>query len=117
MEQIKNREKFMQTAGLTGEKLQYALEKALEKIERNLEEFVTVFPSHASVNNVYAKVENIGGWNQGFWTGILWIAYELTGNEKYRKAAERQIPTYTKRIKEKLGVEHHDMGFLFLVKT
>lgn len=107
-------EKIMQPAtALTEEKLSYALSEALKKIDANLDVFDTVFPSHASVNNVYTKDKNEGGWNQGFWTGMLWLAYDLTGDEKYRKVAEMQIPTYTKRIKERLGVGHHDMGFLY----
>lgn len=98
---------------LSNKKLQNALNEALKKIDKGLEIFTDVFPSHASENNVYFTTKNDGGWNQGFWTGILWIAYELTKNEKYKKAAQMQIPTYTKRITEKLGVAHHDMGFLY----
>ena len=107
-------EKIMQPVpALTDEKIAYALSEALKKIDANLDVFDTVFPSHASVNNVYTKDENVDGWNEGFWTGILWLAYDLTGDEKYRRVAELQIPTYTKRIKEHLGVDHHDMGFLY----
>jgi len=95
------------------EKLQYALGEALKKIDKNLDVFTTVFPSHASVNNVYTIDENIDGWQEGFWSGILWIAYELTGDEKYKNVAMMQIPTYTKRIDERLVVDHHDMGFLY----
>lgn len=107
-------EKIMQPVpALTDEKIAYALSEALKKIDANLDVFDTVFPSHASVNNVYTKDENVNGWNEGFWTGILWLAYDLTGDEKYRRVADMQIPTYTKRIKEHLGVDHHDMGFLY----
>lgn len=107
-------EKIMQPVpALTDEKIAYALSEALKKIDANLDVFDTVFPSHASVNNVYTKDENVNGWNEGFWTGMLWLAYDLTGDEKYRRVAEMQIPTYTKRIKEHLGVDHHDMGFLY----
>ena len=37
---------------ISKEKLQYALSEALKKIDKNLDVFTTVFPSHASVNNV-----------------------------------------------------------------
>lgn len=99
---------------LPREKLEYALGEALKKIDMNLEPFAVLFPSHNSYNNVYKADKNTGGWNQGFWTGMLWHAYELTGNDdKYRNVALGQIPSYYKRIKEKLGVNHHDMGFLY----
>ena len=95
-------------------KLENALRFSLKKIDFAKETFKTTFPDHASVNNVYAETENVKGWNQGFWTGMLWIAYELSKNEEYRKAAEMQIPTYTKRVVEELTVDHHDMGFLYI---
>lgn len=106
MEIIENEfltEKMLKEAGLF----------ALKKIDLAKETFKVTFPSHASENNIYKETKNVSGWNQGFWTGILWIAYQLTGDEAYRKTAEMQIPTYTKRIAEKLGVDNHDMGFLY----
>ncbi len=106
-------EKFEKSFRVSKEKLQGALKEALKKIDGNLETFRTTFPSHNSENNVYFQLQNDDGWCQGFWSGILWLAYELTGEEKYKETALAQIPTYVKRIKEKLGVNHHDMGFLY----
>lgn len=113
-EEIKDREKFLKDSGYTEEKLNKAISEALKKIDYAMETLGDKFASHNSVNGVYLPVENDGGWNCGFWTGMLWIAYELTGDEKYRKLAERHIPTYYRRIKEKIGVNHHDMGFVFI---
>lgn len=98
---------------LTREKLEYALELALDKIDYALPTFTDRFPSHSSTNNVYSEVKNDSGWNTGFWTGILWHAYELTGDEKYKNVATSQIPSYYDRIENKIGVNHHDMGFVF----
>ena len=109
---IEKPERFL-GAEITREKLEYALAEAVKKIDFALPTFTDKFPSHSSVNNVYTPVENTSGWNTGFWTGILWHAYELTGDEKYKKVALGQIPSYNYRIKNKLGVNHHDMGFVF----
>ena len=99
---------------LSREKLEYALAEAVKKIDFALPTFTDKFPEHASVNNVYAAVENNTGWNTGFWTGMLWHAYELTGNEKYKEVIlKHHIPSFYKRIDEKLDVDHHDMGFLY----
>ncbi len=95
------------------EKLEYALAEAIKKIDFALPTFTDKFPSHGSTGNVYSAVENTEGWNTGFWTGILWHAYQMTGDEKYKKVALGHIPSFSKRIKEKLGVAHHDMGFLY----
>ena len=98
---------------ISREKLEGALEEAIKKIDYALPTFTDKFPSHTSTNNVYSAVENNNGWNTGFWTGILWHAYELTGDVKYMEVAESQIPSYYERILNKVGVDHHDMGFVF----
>lgn len=98
---------------LPRQKLEYALDEALKKIDLGIDNHGILFPREDSINNVYPTTENVSGWGNGFWTGILWHAYELTGNEKYKDIALAHIPSYTKRIKEKIGVNHHDMGFLY----
>lgn len=111
--EIKNPERFGDV-DLPREKLEYALSEALKKADKAIDYFgPTLFPTEYSKGNVYNKMENVGGWGCGFWTGILWHAYELTGNDKYKATALAHIPTYTKRIVEKIGVNHHDMGFVF----
>ncbi len=109
---IENPEKYADF-DLPKEKLEYALSEALKKIDFMIPQFTEMFPEHSSVNNVYAQVPNTRGWNTGFWSGMLWHAYELTGDEKYKNVALGQIPGYHKRIVEKLGVDHHDMGFVY----
>ena len=98
---------------LKKEKLEEALDEALKKIDYALPTFTDKFPSHNSTNNVYSAVSNTSGWNTGFWTGILWHAYELTGNEKYKSTALSQVSSFKYRIDNKIGVDHHDMGFVY----
>lgn len=99
---------------LSKEKLEGALMEAIKKIDFALPAFTKDFPSHNSTDNVYEAVANTSGWNQGFWTGILWHAYELTGDENYKNVATSQISSFYYRIQDKVGVEHHDMGFLYI---
>ncbi|MBO7303939.1 MAG: glycoside hydrolase family 88 protein [Clostridia bacterium] len=110
--EIQSPERFSELT-LTREMLEDALRGALMKIDLAIETMDGAFPSAASKNNVYQPTENTGSWIAGFWTGILWHAYELSGEEKYKSLALSQIPSYTKRINERLGVDHHDMGFLY----
>ena len=109
---IQNPEKYS-SFELPREKILDALNEAYKKIDALIEQVGYKFPNEFSENNVYKTVENVSGWGNGFWSGILWHAYQLTGNEKYKEVAIGQIPSYTKRIVEKIGVNHHDMGFLF----
>ena len=110
---IEQSERFEDFA-ISREKLEYGLEETLKKIDYMMEYFgATEFPAENSTNLRYGKVGNVGGWGTGFYSGILWHAYELTGDEKYKERALAPIPSYYKRIDEKIGVNHHDMGFVF----
>lgn len=44
---------------------------------------------------------------------MLWLAYEYTGDEKYRKVAEIQCEDFANRIEKQICVDHHDLGFLY----
>lgn len=97
---------------LTKKRCEEALSFILGQIDRNLETFIGTFPSEASTGNVYRQVGNTE-WTPAFWTGMLWLAYETTGNEKYRQAAEKQLPSYKQRIEERRYTNTHDLGFLY----
>lgn len=99
------------------EKLESALDDVIQKIDYMILTLGDKFPNECSTNNVYAPKDNNDGrntWTTGFWTGILWHAYELTGDAKYMTLAESHVPGFLQRIEEKNGVNHHDMGFLYI---
>ena len=112
-EEIKDKYRWSNKTTFKEKKLDNAIEEALKKVDYAMETLGDKFASHNSENNVYLPVENTGGWNQGFWTGILWLSYELTGQEKYKNAALAHIDSYCKRIEEKIGILGHDVGFLY----
>ena len=63
-------------------------------------------------NGFYAPTDNVD-WTTGFWTGEIWLSYEDTGKDIYKKAGEIQIDSFLNRIENKIEVDHHDMGFLY----
>ncbi len=107
-------ERFLGERRMTRETLECAVQEALEKIDQLIEDMGDDFPSTHSENNVYPAMKNVDGWQQGFYCGMLWLAYEVSGEEKYRAKAEALIESFYVRIVEKLGVNHHDMGFLYM---
>ena len=113
MVELQSKERFSHFR-VSDEKLQYAIKEALKVIDKGIEFFGDLFPSEFSTNNMYEAWENDKGWGQGFWPGIIWTAYVLTDDEKYKEAATRLVPSFGKRIYEKIGVNHHDMGFLYI---
>lgn len=93
-------------------RLDAILAAVLERIDRNLEVFTDAFPAPSSQDGVYPAIDNIE-WTNGFWTGMLWLAYEASGQDRYRDAAQRQIPGFKRRIDQRINVDHHDLGFLY----
>ncbi|MBE7051298.1 MAG: glucuronyl hydrolase [Ruminococcaceae bacterium] len=100
-------------AYLTKQKLEVALENALAKIKGAIPDFSDGFPLASSVNGVYGKNESKGGWTQSFWTGMLWLAYEFTGDEIYKNTAEGLLPIFANRVDNMIGMGDHDIGFVF----
>ena len=111
-EGIKDLAKYAQMPEITKEYCEKAIQYILKKIDENLDTFTYKFPAAASKNNVYPAVDNTC-WTACFWTGMLWLAYEVTGDEKYRKVAEIQLESYKKRIYDRIYVDTHDLGFLY----
>jgi len=111
---IDHPERFTGEKLMTKEVLEKALHDALFQIDKLMDDMGMDFPSHNSIDNIYLPVKNDRGWNTGFWSGILWLAYEATGDEKYKNKAMSLVDSFYERIKNKVGVDHHDMGFVFM---
>ncbi|MDO5349669.1 MAG: glycoside hydrolase family 88 protein [Lachnospiraceae bacterium] len=97
---------------MDGKEAREALDRAAAIVKENLTEFTYHFQSSNSFNGFYQPTENVE-WTTGFWTGVIWLAYEATGDVSFRKAAEIQVESFLERIEHKIDVNHHDMGFLF----
>ncbi len=98
-----------------------AIESALIKIDANIPKFTEKFPGDTTVNNIYydrpATAElppgSNYGWTTSFWTGMLWLAYELTGNQKYLETAKVHTQSFKNRLESKIHIDTHDLGFLY----
>lgn len=88
------------------------LNRVVELVRGNLGTFTDCFPDSNSVGNFYPKSSNTE-WTTGFWTGEIWLAYERTGDEIFRRAGDIQAQSFLERIEKRVDVDHHDMGFLY----
>ncbi|WP_318615248.1 glycoside hydrolase family 88 protein [Sporosarcina sp. YIM B06819] len=111
-ENIKNIERFEKTPAVDLAFVEKAIQHVLAKIDQSLDLFTDLFPDSNSENLVYKPIQNVE-WTTSFWTGMLWLAYEYTGDEKYRKVAEKQIQSFKERLEKRIEVDHHDLGFLY----
>ncbi len=97
---------------ITDAEVKHSLFGVIEVIKNNLPEYTDMFPSHASKSEIYPKSEN-DDWTTGFWTGQLWLSYEMTGEECFKNSAEIQVESFLHRIINRIAVNNHDMGFLY----
>lgn len=112
VEKIRKREEFLETKLLNREEVKLAIEEVIKQIDKNIQYFGEKFPYSATKNNIYPIIENIE-WTDGFWTGLLWLAYEYTGENKYRELAEKNVLSFKNRIDKNIELDHHDLGFLY----
>lgn len=105
-------ERFLKPCQISSEKLDIAIQKALDKLEKNLPNLTEGFAKTCSTDYKYLYGPN-NNWECGMQNGILWLAYELSGNKKFREAAEKQLLTFKERMDNKIGVDSHDVGFVF----
>lgn len=98
-------------------KLEAAKAAALNKIDGLMEKFVTDFPSASSTDGIYAHTGNGGGWIQSFYTGMLFLAYEISGDKKYLDHAESLLDSFIERVDTMKGMGDHDIGFIFTLST
>lgn len=98
---------------ISKEKIENAKKKALTMVDRYMDKFGTSYPSNSvDVLNNYTVCNN-NSWISGFWPGLLWLSYKLTGDNKYKDLALKMIDSFMERIDNELYLDHHDLGFLY----
>ena len=93
-----------------------AMHYVKSKVNENLPKYSTVFPTSSSENLIYGEMGN-KDWTEGFWTGILWLLYEDTNEEKYLSALETLLRTFQERLDQNIDLNTHDIGFLYSLST
>ncbi|UQZ86250.1 Unsaturated glucuronyl hydrolase [Paenibacillus konkukensis] len=92
-----------------------AIEDAVQKTRANIEKYGDLFP-HVSNDGKYLLNDN-DDWTDGFWSGILWLCYEYSGDPVFKQAAEKTVASFRKRMDGKVAIDHHDIGFLYSLSS
>lgn len=105
---------------ISKEKIEKAAEKAIDKLENNIKKFESSFINSYSVDHKYNSVPFYPEtntywryWTNGMYTGEFLLAYELTGNKKFFDVAKEHCECFKVRVEKKLGLDDHDVGFLY----
>jgi unsaturated chondroitin disaccharide hydrolase len=101
------------------EAISEAVKAALRTVDANIAAFGDRYPGDTTAGNRYElRPSDLGaganvGWTTSFWPGVLWLAYDLTGDEDYLRAAAAHVPGFAERIHRRIDVDTHDLGFLY----
>ena len=97
-----------------------ALARALSTIDRNMATLGDLYPDDTTLAGVYPLRSRAGhppganlGWTTSFWPGMLWLAHQLTGQERYRDAGMRHVASFADRVHGGVDLDTHDLGFLY----
>ncbi|OPA78314.1 glucuronyl hydrolase [Paenibacillus selenitireducens] len=92
-----------------------AIRDAIAKTLANIDTFGEQFP-HVSRHGKYELIEN-NDWTNGFWTGMQWLCYEYTQDERFRQAAVKSVASFEERLRQHVVLDHHDIGFLYSLSS
>ena len=112
VEPINKKAEYEAAGFLTREEVTAAMDRVADQVRCNMEYFGTRFPSSATRNQTYGVIDNIE-WTDGFWTGLLWLCYEYTGDDAFKNLALKNVDSFLNRVEKRIELDHHDLGFLY----
>ena len=90
--------------------IETTLGQAVDHVRRNIPRYGDQYPHNGDGMN-YVLTDN-NHWMTSFWPGQLWLAYAVTGDETFRREAERKLASFEYRLVNRID-ESHDLGFLY----
>ena len=112
VEPIRKKDSYLGGSLLTKREVESAIGDVVRQVRCNMKYFGIRFPSSAAKDQTYGIIENIE-WTDGFWTGLLWLCYEYTGDQDFRRLAEQNVSSFLNRVEKRIELDHHDLGFLY----
>lgn len=106
-------DRFKEKYTISRAKLEIAAAAATSKLLMQANEGGMGFPATCSKDHQYTYGEN-NNWTSGMYTGSYLMAYQLTGDERYKRIVEDMIDTFVYREENRVGMGDHDVGFAFV---
>ncbi|MDP3179696.1 MAG: glycoside hydrolase family 88 protein [Spirochaetaceae bacterium] len=93
------------------------LDRAVAKVAKTARRVRDAIP-YRTVDGIFddMKDSDIAWWTNGFWPGILWLAYRETGDEELAAWATGAELRLDRALEEHLGL-HHDVGFMWKLSS
>ncbi len=106
-------ERFKTAYQIDENKLRQAAKAATEKLKAYGMENGTGFVGTSSVNYQYTESKN-NNWTCGMYTGSYLMAYQITGDVWFSDVVNSHVDSYVEREANKVGMDDHDVGFVFM---
>ncbi|MCG5461816.1 glycoside hydrolase family 88 protein [Micromonospora sp. MED01] len=98
-----------------------AVAAAILTVDANIATFGDRYPADTTDANRYPLRPPSGGqpeganvgWTTSFWPGMLWLAHDLTGDERHLRAALSHVDSFAARMTHGIDLDTHDLGFLY----
>ena len=78
-----------------------------------LPRFSDCFPAANTEGLVYPAERENFEWTTSFFSGMLWLLYEHTGDETYLPVLEKHLDSFYHRVEDLGYLDTHDLGFLY----
>lgn len=88
-----------------------AIEDAIHKVGSNIANHPGKLP-HIAEGQQYEWGDN-DDWIEGFYVGMMWLAYEYSKDSCYKEAAASWLGDFKHRLDQHIALDHHDIGFLY----
>ncbi|MGI5151899.1 glycoside hydrolase family 88 protein [Plantactinospora sp. CA-294935] len=98
-----------------------AVAAAIRTVDANIDSFGDRYPADTTAGNRYPLRPPVAGqppganvgWTTSFWPGMLWLAHDLTGADRYHRAAMSHVDSFATRVARGIDLDTHDLGFLY----
>ncbi len=110
---LQNPERFADGFHIPKEKLEQALHNALEKLKEKAALYMDSYPSNFCTEDSKYILGPNDNWIHGMHTGCYLLCYEATGEQLYLDVAKHHLKAYGQRIEENIGLDDHDVGFVY----
>ncbi len=109
---LQHPEKFTDGFTVPEEKLEKTLQAVLKKLKEKSSIYRDSFPGNKCIDYRYELTTN-NNWIHGMHTGCYLLGYEATGDKEFLEVAKYQLTSYQRRLNENIGLDDHDVGFVF----
>ncbi len=92
------------------------LDKIHSKLIKNGTKFTSVSPMPSAVDGIY-DISGGDQWTDSFFVGMLWLDFMRNKSNEVSENIKLQMEEFENRINEMRGLDHHDIGFLYILSA